>query len=243
MKDTKAFEELLANSRGCVNHFRDEYKFLSNFYTDPRLVIKDYEGNEFKSAEAMFQSYKTTDPKERAKFAKMGPKEAKAAGRKVKLRPDWEEIKCEVMFYVVYQKFSQNAFLARKLLETSGMRLVEGNTWGDKFWGAIPTKVPTNDTEATVLAGENHLGQILMKVRRIQLDQSIPLYMKDDHHDGPDWDIPRKNLSISPSVTWMIDRRPFEDYLLIKMNLVKAMTKPGDLTIDYEAMVGRKTAN
>ena len=64
MKDTKEFEEILSNSRGRVARFREEYAFLSNFH---KCKIKDYEGNVFTSAEALFQSYKTTDPKERAK--------------------------------------------------------------------------------------------------------------------------------------------------------------------------------
>jgi predicted NAD-dependent protein-ADP-ribosyltransferase YbiA (DUF1768 family) len=39
------------------------------------------------------------------------------------------------------------------LLLTGDCELVEGNTWGDKFWGVC-------DGE-----GENHLGKLLMKIR------------------------------------------------------------------------------
>ena len=241
MNDTKQIEELLSNSRGCVNRFRDEYAFLSNFH---KCKIRDYEGNEFTSAEAMFQSYKTTDPKIRAKFAKMGPKEAKAAGRKVKLRSDWEEIKFDVMWYVVYQKFSQNSLLTRQLIETSGMRLVEGNTWGDKYWGAIPTKVPVKDSETIVLTGDNRLGQILMQVRRILIDRALPIWdppTYEDEDDGRTRYYKKSNMSVSPSITYLVEHRPFQDYLNIKMKAIKMMMDTRSLTIDFESLVNRKS--
>ena len=241
MNDTKQIEELLSNSRGCVNRFRDEYAFLSNFH---KCKIRDYEGNEFTSAEAMFQSYKTTDPKIRAKFAKMGPKEAKAAGRKVKLRSDWEEIKFDVMWYVVYQKFSQNSLLTRQLIETSGMRLVEGNTWGDKYWGAIPTKVPVKDSETIVLTGDNRLGQILMQVRRILIDRALPIWdppTYEDEDDGRTRYYKKSNMSVSPSITYLVEHRPFQDYLNIKMKAIKMMMDTRSLTIDFESLMNRKS--
>lgn len=242
MNDTKQIEELLSNSRGCVNRFRDEYAFLSNFH---KCKIRDYEGNEFTSAEAMFQSYKTTDPKIRAKFAKMGPKEAKAAGRKVKLRSDWEEIKFDVMWYVVYQKFSQNSLLTRQLIETSGMRLVEGNTWGDKYWGAIPTKVPVKDSETIVLTGDNRLGQILMQVRRILIDRALPIWdppvYEPDEDDGRSRYFKKSNMSVSPSITYLVEHRPFQDYLNIKMKAIKMMMDTRSLTDDFESLMNRKS--
>lgn len=240
MNDTKKIEELLSNSRGCVARFRDEYAFLSNFH---KCKIKDYEGNEFTSAEAMFQSYKTTDPKIRAKFAKMNPKEAKAAGRKVKLRSDWEEIKFDVMWYVVYQKFAQNTLLARKLIETSGMRLVEGNTWGDKYWGAVPTDVPVKDKNVTIWEGENRLGQILMQVRHILLDRAVPLWVSDDDDDdecSPRY-VRRSNMSVSPSITYFVERRSFDDYYHLKMKVIKAMMDTHNLTVDFESLMNRKS--
>ena len=57
---------------------------------------------------------------------------------------------------IVRCKFGQNEDLAMRLLATGDLPLVEGNTWGDVFWG-----VDTRNGR-----GENHLGKILMKVRR-----------------------------------------------------------------------------
>ena len=56
---------------------------------------------------------------------------------------------------IVAAKFTQHPDLAEKLLETGSMILIEGNDWGDTYWGAATS------TEQ----GENHLGKILMKIR------------------------------------------------------------------------------
>lgn len=216
--------ESLTNCRGLVCKFRDEYAFLSNFY-DKDVIISDFEGNKFTSAEAMFQSYKTTDPKERAKFAKMSPKEAKAAGRKIKLRSDWEKIKFDVMWYVVFQKFQQNQFLRKKLIETAGMRLVEGNSWNDKYWGAVPKEIPVGDTNTTIFDGENRMGLILMQVRRILLDSCVPVFRRKLDYKIDEFDpYPRENVTPTRSILDIVDRRPFEEYYHLKMSIINMLT-------------------
>jgi len=51
------------------------------------------------------------------------------------------------------EKFSKDPELRAKLLNTGTSKLVEGNTWGDRFWGVCRGQ------------GENNLGRLLMKVR------------------------------------------------------------------------------
>ena len=46
------------------------------------------------------------------------------------------------------QKFLQHPHLIEMLLQTGDEELVEGNKWGDRFWGVCKGK------------GENHLGKI-----------------------------------------------------------------------------------
>jgi len=53
---------------------------------------------------------------------------------------------------LVRQKFS-NPQLAKQLLDTKDFELIEGNTWGDTFWGVCSGK------------GQNNLGKILMQIR------------------------------------------------------------------------------
>lgn len=130
--------------------FRDEYFFLSNFYP---VEIK-LDGIVYPNAEAAFQAQKTMDVEEHRKFSMLkNPVQAKRLGRKVKLRDDWEEVKLDIMTEVVSQKFLQHPHLIEMLLQTGDEELVEGNKWGDRFWGVCKGK------------GENHLGKILMKIR------------------------------------------------------------------------------
>ena len=63
------------------------------------------------------------------------PAEAKAEGRKLKLRDDWETAKFVVMEEVVRLKFATHADLRERLLATGDALLEEGNTWGDRVWG------------------------------------------------------------------------------------------------------------
>lgn len=135
-----------------INSFRDEYFFLSNFYP---VEIK-LDGIVYPNAETAFQAQKTLDVEERRKFSMLKePVQAKRLGRKVKLRDDWEEVKLDIMTEVVSQKFLQHPHLIEMLLQTGDEELVEGNKWGDRFWGVCKGK------------GENHLGKILMKIRDV----------------------------------------------------------------------------
>lgn len=52
-------------------------------------------------------------------------------------------------------KFSQNPALKIKLIQTGNKKLIEGNTWGDVFWG-----VSSRNGK-----GKNVLGQLLTKLR------------------------------------------------------------------------------
>ena len=132
-----------------IDKFREEYFFLSNFYEVPVT----YGGVTYQNNEAAFQAQKTTDSALKAKFASLDPKQAKSLGRKVPLRDDWDDIKCDIMYDICKAKFSQNPDLAQKLDATGGQELVEGNDWNDHFWGVCNGK------------GKNMLGIILMKIR------------------------------------------------------------------------------
>lgn len=69
--------------------------------------------------------------------------------------PLWNEIRVTVMTNLVTQKFQKNKYLAQLLWLTGDKTLVEGNNWGDTFWGV--------DLHSGV--GGNHLGKILMNIR------------------------------------------------------------------------------
>lgn len=133
-----------------IDSFRDEYYFLSNFYEVP----VEYDGITYQNNEAAFQAQKCINPEDRKQFANLNASEAKKLGRKVQLRPDWENIKIKLMHDIVLAKFEQHSELVNKLLETGDLYLEEGNTWGDRIWGTVDGK------------GANNLGIILMNIRQ-----------------------------------------------------------------------------
>lgn len=135
-----------------ILEFTGKYAFLSNFF----FSWMSYLGNSCRTAEHAFQSAKSLDPVIQKQIAdSTTAKTAKQRGRAIKLRPDWEEKKIQIMREVVTLKFAMNPELARLLFETGDLYLVEGNTWGDRFWG-VDIRWDT---------GENWLGIILMEVR------------------------------------------------------------------------------
>lgn len=134
-----------------IDSFRDEYGFLSNFY--PAEV--EYAGKTYATSEHAYQASKTgyPDKEEEIRLAET-PWKAKKLGQSVRLRPKWDFLKDRVMYNILMSKFSQNEDLKEKLLATGDEILVEGNTWGDKYWGVC-------DGE-----GKNVLGILLMRVRQ-----------------------------------------------------------------------------
>lgn len=135
-----------------IRNFRGENYFLSNMFSCPVIVG----GLTFRSAEAAFQAQKTMDLGKRAYFTGFDGPQAKKWGKKVDLRPDWETAKLGIMADVVLAKFQQNPELAEKLIATGDAELIEGNTWGDTYWGVDSKQ-----------GGCNELGKILMSVRDV----------------------------------------------------------------------------
>lgn len=130
-----------------IDSFTYDNAFLSNFYN----CQFQFGGYTFQNSEAAFQSMKC--PERMEEFTNLSPSNAKALGRRVQLRPDWEEVKDFIMESVCYAKFTQNDDLKEKLIATGDAKLVEGNTWNDIYWGMCKGK------------GQNKLGEILMKLR------------------------------------------------------------------------------
>ena len=135
-----------------IENFREPYDFLSNFY-NCRII---YKGITYWNAEAAYQAQKC--PERAEEFRNLLGSEAKKLGRLVEMRPDFDNKKLEIMEEIVSEKFYQNLDLMEKLLATGDAELIEGNWWGDTFWGVCTNKKMDH-------AGKNHLGKILMEVR------------------------------------------------------------------------------
>lgn len=132
-----------------IDSFRGQYFFLSNFCEVPVI----YDGITYLNNEVAFHAQKTINKEERIDFSMLNPSQAKRMGRRVSLRPDWEEVKFDIMYEICKAKFTQNQSYKENLLKTGDAELIEGNDWGDKIWGQVDG------------IGENHLGKILMRIR------------------------------------------------------------------------------
>lgn len=150
VSDWESLKTALEAGEECrIEGFFGDFHFLSNFH--PSLV--EVERIEYPTVEHAYQAMKTEDRTERQGIAAMAsPGSAKRAGRKVKLREDWEKVKVGIMTDLVALKF-EDPELREKLLSTGNAYLEETNTWRDRFWGVCNGQ------------GQNHLGRILMEVR------------------------------------------------------------------------------
>ena len=138
----------MGTKQKAIKYFRGKNAFLDNGYP----VRIEYEGMTFPSVEAAFQAAKSWDVRHRLACSKADtPVIAKRLGRKVALRPDWEEKKLAIM---------------KELLEQSSGILSCGISFGYRGRGAGGGK----PTGRCLLGqgkgeGENHLGRLLMEVR------------------------------------------------------------------------------
>ena len=153
-----------------IEEFQGEYRWLSNFaYLDTPMkydVFKD--GSKivhFTTNEHYYVAMKTLSIEKRIEVANHPLKGVKRFGTKLPMRSDWNKIKLDVMLFGIRYKFSKrNPTLRQKLIDTGDAVIEEGNNWGDLFWGV------DNFTRQ----GHNHLGKILMQVRKeIMIEENL----------------------------------------------------------------------
>ena len=142
-----------------IDKFDGEYYFLSNFYPSKIIFDKDYDHVMYaKTVEHGFQSAKTFNIKEQIDILVANtPGQAKRLGRQCTLRPDWEDVKDDVMRTLLRKKFAIPE-LREKLLATGDATLIEGTTWHDNYWGIC-------SCEKCGGRGKNRLGELLMEIR------------------------------------------------------------------------------
>ena len=132
-----------------IDEFKGQYAFLSNFY--PCLI--HWDAMDYPSVEHAYQASKSDLMLPRLKICKAKtPGEAKRLGQKVDLIPGWEFLKQGIMYQLLELKFCTNP-LKQKLIDTRPNVLIEGNNWGDTYWGQVDGK------------GQNLLGKMLMNIR------------------------------------------------------------------------------
>jgi len=135
-----------------IKNFYEDYVWLSNFW--PSEVV--YEDMKFPTVENAYQAAKASK-ENRIPFLTVLPGQAKRLGKNVKMTKErlqtWERIKDNVMLNLLEQKFTHGTPLAKKLLDTGDVDIIEGNCWGDTYWGVCDG------------VGLNKLGILLMNQR------------------------------------------------------------------------------
>jgi ribA/ribD-fused uncharacterized protein len=136
-----------------ITHFAGhQYRWLSNFF----LITVDYEGERYPSVEHAYQAAKTNDKKHKRIIRMAGSAaQSKVFGRQAPRRPDWDQVKLQVMETLLRAKFDRDMHpdMRQRLKDTGDAELIEGNWWNDTYWGVCKG------------VGENHLGKLLMKIR------------------------------------------------------------------------------
>jgi ribA/ribD-fused uncharacterized protein len=135
------------------NMSQDITTFKGTFLSNMIPCKVTYQGITYPSVENFYQAMKTTDPGLRLEISKMNPYESKRFAKTMEIRPDWNDVKDKVMVYGLKQKFAPGSQLAKQLIATGSVNLVEGNYWGDVYWGVCNGK------------GLNKLGNMLMEIR------------------------------------------------------------------------------
>lgn len=151
-----------------ISGFFGDYRFLSNFWPAPMTL----EGIMYPTVEHAFQAWKAPTIVERRLIAAAPtPGKAKAKGNTLKIRPDWDDIRFDVMQFLVTVKFMKSPILRQMLVDTGDKQLIEANDWGDKRWGeAWELAQPESNWPAGTwvnLGGDNYLGKILTRIRKM----------------------------------------------------------------------------
>jgi ribA/ribD-fused uncharacterized protein len=142
-----------------ISSFTGKHFFLSNFY--PCSI--SYEGIIYPSSEHAYVAAKSDDTRDREYIATINNAgKAKQYSRRLILRDGWDSMRVNVMLDIVSIKF-RHEDLSNALVNTGNEELVEGNYWGDTFWGQSP-----------IGTGQNNLGKILMEIRSEKLHR-IPI--------------------------------------------------------------------
>lgn len=129
------------------------------------------DGATWPSAEHYYQAMKFEDSSQREKIRHCeDPRKARKLGRSrfKKLRKDWKQVKTTVMSRALYTRCKTHPQAYQALMATDNQRLVENSSY-DYFWGCGRDR-----------RGDNHYGNVLMKVRNKLLEEQKESEKKND---------------------------------------------------------------
>lgn len=142
-----------------VFFYEQDFYVLSNF----SAFTIQWKGLRFDTSEAVYHWEKFNNPdltpyeRDVLESIRLAPSahEAFKIGQEHKRlrRPDWDNVKVDIMRQILRAKAEQHEYVYRKLLATGDRDLVE-NSWRDDYWGWGPNR-----------DGQNMLGKLWMELR------------------------------------------------------------------------------
>lgn len=154
------------STKGKYEFFWSHESPFSNWYE----CHFELNGIEFNCAEQAMMYHKAMlfEDKEIADeiMSSNSPWEQKKLGRAVKgfNQAKWEEERENIMFDILFAKFSQDEFLNKALMETKDRILVEASPY-DHIWGIGLSENDPRATDESKWMGLNLLGKTLNRVR------------------------------------------------------------------------------
>lgn len=145
------------------------HNWFSNVAPSPIVLSTGQITDVWPSVENYYQAMKTEDMPTQEAIRMASPAESKRMGRKVHMRPDWDNIKKDVMMRALRVKFSLSPWY-EALVGTGDQPIIEWNNWGDRIWGVTEDGV-----------GQNLLGICLMEIRE---EFKSKLLMREDRIGG-----------------------------------------------------------
>jgi len=146
-----------------IDLFDGEFRWLSNFHVHHEIEYNHlHDGMKANTVEHLYQACKVLHYHDvKIILDAETPGQAKRLGSKFKMIPNWDATKVVVMRDLIKLKFKTNTILAEKLICTDDHFIVEGNKWGDTFWGVCDGR------------GRNVLGQLIMERRDFLQNNTI----------------------------------------------------------------------
>ena len=138
----------------------DPYGFLSNMAPGFPLIVNDMM---WRTSEALYQACRFPSSPElqeviRSQASPMAAKMVTKPHRARDGRADWDNVRVDVMLWVLRIKALQHPGFLADLADTGDRTIIE-DSHNDRSWGAVFSE------EQGVFIGENQLGRLLMTVR------------------------------------------------------------------------------
>jgi predicted NAD-dependent protein-ADP-ribosyltransferase YbiA (DUF1768 family) len=131
--------------------FTGEYDFLNNDYSCKIFCPED--GLTYTNVSAALIAHKSNDIGTRRKIARLSGAKARKKETLLYGNPDYEDKKDEILYHLLYIKFSTNNKLKEKLLNTKNKELLNIVSYPDTEYGIYLGN------------GNNTLGRMLMTLR------------------------------------------------------------------------------